>query len=73
MRLFGKVDGSVDRYDRAWLLTCPFDMALGVLGALSVTLSAAKDMTITLAASKDMGVALDSVKDMSITLAAEGG
>ena len=27
MRLFGKVDGSVDRYDRAGWLSCPFDLA----------------------------------------------
>lgn len=27
MRLFGKVDGSIDRYDRAEWLTGPFDLA----------------------------------------------
>ena len=27
MRLFGKVDGSVDRYDRAEWLSMPFDLA----------------------------------------------
>jgi hypothetical protein len=28
VRLFGIVDGSVDRYERAAWLTCPFDLAL---------------------------------------------
>ncbi len=28
MRLFGKIDGSVNRFDRAQWLTCPFDRAL---------------------------------------------
>jgi hypothetical protein len=27
MRLFGKVDGTIDRFDRAGWLTPPFDMA----------------------------------------------
>lgn len=27
MRLFGKVDGAIDRYDRAGWLTMPFDKA----------------------------------------------
>lgn len=28
MRLFGKVDGAINRYDRAAWLTVPFDLAL---------------------------------------------
>lgn len=28
MRLFGKVDGAINRFDRAMWLTCPFDLAL---------------------------------------------
>jgi len=27
MRLFGKIDGSINRFDRAQWLTCPFDLA----------------------------------------------
>lgn len=29
MRLFPKVDGAVDRFERAGLLTMPFDLAFG--------------------------------------------
>ena len=28
MRLFGKIDGKINRFDRAWFLTKPFDLAL---------------------------------------------
>uniref|UniRef100_A0A6M3LAP2 Uncharacterized protein n=1 Tax=viral metagenome TaxID=1070528 RepID=A0A6M3LAP2_9ZZZZ len=33
MRLFGIVDGSVDRYERASLLTMPFDLAFSTAAA----------------------------------------
>jgi hypothetical protein len=37
MRLFGKVNGTMDRFDRAWLLTPPFDKNLSiVVGVLRV-------------------------------------
>ena len=31
MRLFGKVDGTIDRHDRAAILTLPFDLAFFVI------------------------------------------
>lgn len=42
MRLFGKVDGTIDRYDRADWLSMPFDLAFGsaatlVYGPLSLS------------------------------------
>lgn len=27
MRLFGKIDSAINRFDRAWLLTMPFDLS----------------------------------------------
>lgn len=27
MRLFGKIDNAINRFDRAWLLSIPFDLA----------------------------------------------
>lgn len=43
MRLFGKVDGNVDRLDRAAWLTVPFDLsfATGISGEATLTFSPA--------------------------------
>jgi hypothetical protein len=70
MRLFPKVDGAVDRYERAGLLTMPFDLALGEsveFGGTSA-LRAVASVTLALRGATSYALALDGTPTRSLAL-----
>jgi hypothetical protein len=65
MRLFGKVDGTVDRFDRAEWLTPPFDLAFSTAVAIAGPFRA-------IAADAYTGGSLASEGETGGSLASEG-
>lgn len=75
MRTVAKVDGNVDRFDRALWLTPPFDLAWATLmvGLLEVLSTMTNDLMVESGMRKDLVVSSSMERDLEITSEMRGG
>jgi len=71
MRLFGKVDGVVDRFDRAGWLSLPFDLAWTTASYNPYTMTASVDDGLGMAAVVTGSLGLAAVVTGDLTSSAE--
>lgn len=70
MRLFGQVDGAVDRRDRAGWLTPPFDLAFRMPGGemvdFTLYVDRARDFTASICRTPDVTLYVDRARDFAV-------